>query len=232
MFPGSSPIALRDSPSSGAMPRATRDIMGGMRSGLSRRDVGPTTSAPPARPRLAPDEFAARYTEASHTLWCIAASVLGRRTGVADVLQEAALIALSKIDDFDPDTNFVAWMGRIVRNVASNHRRKHRRHAHSGHDPDHLQADNPGPQMTLSGRGDVPVDQEHFDDRLLNALNTLDETPRACLLLRTIRGMPYKEISLALGIPEGTAMSHVHRSRQALRLALSARPGAARSAEL
>ena len=48
-------------------------------------------------------------------------------------------------------------------------------------------------------------------------LNALEETPRICLLLRTLRNMPYKEIALALGIPEGTAMSHVHRARAAMR---------------
>jgi len=178
---------------------------------------------------LTPDDFAARYRDASHTLWCIAASVLGRRTGASDVLQEAALIALSKIDDFDPDTNFVAWMGRIVRNVAHNHRRKQQRHAHSGPNPDLLEAGAPAPPMTLSGRGDLPTDQDQFDDRLLHALNTLDETPRVCLLLRTIRNMPYKEISQALDIPEGTAMSHVHRARLALREALSAEPDSSRT---
>jgi DNA-directed RNA polymerase specialized sigma24 family protein len=37
------------------------------------------------------------------------------------------------------------------------------------------------------------------------------------LLLRTIEQMEYSEISKVLQIPEGTAMSHVHRARQHLR---------------
>jgi RNA polymerase sigma-70 factor (ECF subfamily) len=45
----------------------------------------------------------------------------------------------------------------------------------------------------------------------------LDEVARACLLLRTVHDMPYKQIAQVLEVPEGTAMSHVHRARQAMR---------------
>ena len=68
----------------------------------------------------------------------------------------------------------------------------------------------------------IRADQSEFDDRLLRALSMLEETARTCLLLRTLSDMPYREISQILEIPEGTAMSHVHRSRQVLRAALSA----------
>jgi RNA polymerase sigma-70 factor (ECF subfamily) len=65
-------------------------------------------------------------------------------------------------------------------------------------------------------------DQEHFDDAVMRALRQVDETPRACFLLRTLMRSSYREISELLGIPEGTAMSHVHRSRATLRQALEA----------
>ena len=50
----------------------------------------------------------------------------------------------------------------------------------------------------------------------------MEETARACLLLRTLQDMPYREIALALDIAEGTAMSHVHRARMAMRERLAA----------
>jgi RNA polymerase sigma-70 factor (ECF subfamily) len=48
------------------------------------------------------------------------------------------------------------------------------------------------------------------------ALETLEPTVRACLLLRVVAGMSYQQISGVLEIPEGTAMSHVFRARKAL----------------
>ena len=73
----------------------------------------------------------------------------------------------------------------------------------------------------ITGTGELAIDQKSFDDQVLAALHTLEDTARACLLLRTVEGMPYREISVALDIPEGTAMSHVHRSRQSMRRILS-----------
>ena len=51
---------------------------------------------------------------------------------------------------------------------------------------------------------------------MLGALGRLEETARACLLLRVVLDLPYQEISRSLGIPQGTAMSHVHRARRAM----------------
>ncbi|MHC4220081.1 MAG: RNA polymerase sigma factor, partial [Planctomycetota bacterium] len=58
--------------------------------------------------RLTPDAFADRFKECSRALWCIAAAIVGDADQAQDVLQEAALIALNKLDGFDPDTAFTA----------------------------------------------------------------------------------------------------------------------------
>ena len=186
---------------------------------------------------LSRTQFAEFFENSWRTLWCVAAAVLGRRDEVEDVLQESALIAIGKLADFDPQSNFTAWMAQIVRYTALNtaRRRARRRAVASIHDDLLEQAGSSkgrgnGSVSTLV-RGDLPVYQEAFDDRLLGALKSLGETPRACLLLRTVEEMSYREISEILGIPEGTAMSHVHRTRQALRERLAPIPGSDSGAE-
>jgi RNA polymerase sigma-70 factor (ECF subfamily) len=174
---------------------------------------------------LSPDGFAERFKGCSRALWGIAAAIVGDADQAEDVLQEAALIALNKLDGFDPDTAFVAWMGQIVRNVALNHVRRRARRRAVALSPDH-----PGRPvfgqgngaMPIDGRGEIAPDQRSFDDRVLEALQSLDETARACLLLRVVLDLPYREISLALGIRPGTAMSHVCRARRALGVQLAA----------
>jgi RNA polymerase sigma-70 factor (ECF subfamily) len=178
---------------------------------------------------LSPEEFSARLGEVSRSLWLIAAAVLGERADADDVLQEAAMIALRKIGEFDPSTNFSAWMGGIVRNVARNSARKRVRRQTAPADPRTIDQSRtaslePGATPAFDRRGQLPPDQAEFDDRVLHALNRLEETARACLLLRTLRDLPYREISALLGIPEGTAMSHVHRARHFLRQQLTAGP--------
>lgn len=174
--------------------------------------------------RLTADGFAARFQESSRALWCIAAAVVGDRTLADDVLQEAAMVALSKLEQFDAQTSFAAWMSQIVRYVGLNHRRSRQRARVRPVDPDSLSescAVDEGAPASIDHRGSIRLDQADFDDQVVAALQTLEETPRACLLLRTLLEMTYREIAQALSIPEGTAMSHVHRSRKAMRAALS-----------
>src|SRR5689334_7615515 len=158
------------------------------------------------------DAFARALEEHRALFLCLAASVLGARTGAEDVVQEAAIVGLSKLGGFEPGTCFTAWMGRIVRYLALNQARKTARSGERRHATD---------VERLSGRTSSSPIAIDFDDRLMRALASLSENARASLLLLTVLELDYREIARVLEIPEGTAMSHVHRSREALRRALS-----------
>jgi RNA polymerase sigma-70 factor (ECF subfamily) len=154
---------------------------------------------------LSREQFAERFRESSRALWCIAASVSRDRAGAEDAVQEAAVIALGKIEEFNPTTNFIAWMGQIVRFVAMNSARTSARRERilRQNASDDLQHDAAEQAWGLS-------------PAMSTALETLEPTVRACLLLRVVAEMSYQQISGVLEIPEGTAMSHVFRARKAL----------------
>jgi RNA polymerase sigma-70 factor (ECF subfamily) len=178
-------------------------------------EAGPT---PVADPR----EFAAQYRQAYSRLIVVAASVTGERHAAEDIVQEAAVIAFEKIQQFSPGSNFAAWMAEIVRRCALNYRRKTQQRRTYAADPAVLgqmnrdtAADEPWPIVRESGQ--LVADQTSFDDDLTGALAALSEEARACLLLRIVEKLSYAEIAALLNIPEGTAMSHVHRSKAALR---------------
>jgi len=173
--------------------------------------------------------FGERYTGCARLLWTLAAAELGDRSEVEDVMQEAAVIGLQKLDEFEPGTRFEAWMGRIVRYVAANHRRRGVRRRTHPTDPVVFDGDiapdghaRGGPTDPLGPRGELAAGAELFDDELTRALDVLKPTARACLLLRTVLELEYAEIAETLDIPVGTAVSHVHRARAALRRRLSA----------
>jgi RNA polymerase sigma-70 factor (ECF subfamily) len=174
-----------------------------------------------------PQVFAAHYREAYHRLTLVAAGVTGERHSAEDIVQEAAIIAFEKIDQFLPGSNFSAWMAEIVRRCALNHRRKVQQRRTYAADPTLLSQMNnasaaPGePWPIASDTGVLAANQASFDDELTAALATLSEEPRCCLLLRIVDKLSYAEISRVLHIPEGTAMSHVHRSKSQLRRVLS-----------
>ncbi len=184
--------------------------------------------------------FSAHFTGAFRILWLVAAGIVGNRTLADDVVQEAAIIGLNKFAAYQPGTNFTAWMLQIVRHVAQNTMRKERRHQGGilGGQPDRgvpvvgpagagpaARSNGDSGELVLGKRGELPANQREFDDQVLRALSEISPAARACLLLRSIEGLDYREISKLLGLPAGTAMSHVHRSRRFLRERLGGSAG-------
>jgi RNA polymerase sigma-70 factor (ECF subfamily) len=187
----------------------------------SQADAQPPAACTP----LTAGSFGSLFERCWQPLWCVAAAVVRDRAHADDVLQESAVIALGKLESFDPSSNFMAWMSQIVRFVGLNHVRKFKRRAPANIDPHTIESTMTSqsaiPATLMNGRGQLLAGHDSFDERVLAALDGLEETARACLLLRTLLDMPYREISLALDIPEGTAMSHVHRARASMRRRLS-----------
>jgi RNA polymerase sigma-70 factor, ECF subfamily len=189
---------------------------------MGREEASPGSSDAHSRSGEVPLDFAAQFNASFRVLWLIAIGIVSDASAAEDVVQEAALLALEKLDQFQPGTNFRAWMAQMVRFVALNHARKRQKHRAVALDDASGQRalssdDLPASALHLGVRGELPKDQAHFDDRVVTALNSVGEIPRSCLLLRTIEQLEYSEIARVLEIPEGTAMSHVHRTRQYLR---------------
>lgn len=223
---------MQDARTSGHGPGAAPAATGPMGVGLSvstgpaagSAQVGHTAS-------LSPAEFSARFSECWRVLWCAAAAVVHDRNLAQDIVQQAAVVGLENLTDFHPGTSFVAWMVRIVKNIALNEARRRVRHRTNPSDPADMDASpaafkpttTSAPASTIDDLGRIRPGQTEFDDAVMDALRQLDETARACLLMRVVLDMPYRNISLALDIPEGTAASHVHRARAMMRTHLRAR---------
>jgi len=197
---------------------------------------GPPQQAAPGDPEspaegaaLNHEQFAEQFANVSRRLWCVAVAILGDPHQAEDAVQEAAVIGIGKVEQYRPGTSFAAWMGQIVRYVALNQKRRHARQQTAPTDPANLgglpAADqaNPRSSAPISRHGTLRETQEAFDDQVVEALGRLEETARGCLLLRTVLDLSYKEIAELMDVPEGTAMSHVHRARRAMRRSLERR---------
>jgi RNA polymerase sigma-70 factor, ECF subfamily len=170
------------------------------------------------------ESFAAQLTDCYQRCWLIAAAVTGDRVEADDIVQEASIIALRRLADFTVGTNFSAWISQIVRLTALNHLKKSGRRSVVVTDPqaiDRAEGSNvasakDGP-IPVTEDGRLPEHQTDFDDEVLHALRGIGDVARACLLLRVVHQLSYEDIARTLQIPEGTAMSHVHRAKQSLR---------------
>ena len=176
------------------------------------------TSAHTGSVGVSREQFAELFRAQSPSLKVVAAAILGSTKDAEDVVQEAAAIALTKTRELAEVRSFPAWMTQIVRYVALNARRgdKRRRLLSTSITPRTETPLTPPERHGIDSRGTLDPGQASFDDRVVRALMGLSETSRACLLLRIVLDMPYKDIARVLSIAEGAAMTHVSRARAAL----------------
>jgi RNA polymerase sigma-70 factor (ECF subfamily) len=176
------------------------------------------------RGRSAPaetDSFESLWRAAQPRLRLIALAIVGNQTEAEDVLQDASITGLKKYQagEFSAGTSFDGWMGQITRFTALNALRK--RHGAPAALGDGV--------TRVSPRGSVPMGgvggNDMADGALSQAMAELPETQRLCLVLRIVGGLPYTTIAYIAEIPEGTAMSHVHRGQRTLRNLLGHQPG-------
>lgn len=189
-----------------------------------------TPAAGEPEQRISSEQFTELFCETYYRLWGLATALVGDRTEAEDLVQDSAMVALQKLEQFTPGSNFTAWMARIVRMHAANWKRKKATRRTSAADPVDLDQSQPAAltretSATLNDAmvGDTQKIQEDFDDVLLTCLHQIDELPRACLLLRVVHELAYDEIAAMLEIPTGTAMSHVHRSKKRMRDLMAAK---------
>lgn len=130
-----------------------------------------------------------------------------------DLVQETISKAFRAFDSFQSDTNFKAWIFRILRNTFLTSRAgiAASRTVFLEDHPDVMDtADaNPTPEENL-----IRLDNQAA---LYTALDRLQPPLREALLLCDVEEIKYKDIALILDVPIGTVMSRIARARRTLR---------------
>ena len=138
----------------------------------------------------------------------VAYRLLGHAEDSEDLVQEAFIAALQKIDTFDATRDFAPWFYRILVNRCLNARKARTRRAVS-----ELPVD------VASGLASPLVEAERSElrDQLRHALEKLPERQRSIVALFDIEGFSSPEIAAMLEITDGTVRWHLHQARRTLR---------------
>jgi RNA polymerase sigma-70 factor, ECF subfamily len=130
-----------------------------------------------------------------------------------DIVQEAFVQALVKLDSFRGASAFYTWLYRIAFNISAGWQRKRR---------PTVSIDRSDEQIGLdpADNGDGPVEQLQRQERcrqVRDALARLSDEHRTILVLREIEDCDYAAIAEILDVPVGTVRSRLHRARMELR---------------
>jgi len=158
------------------------------------------------------DAFSELARHSVDRMYAIARLILRDNARAEDATQEALVAAWRTIHSLrDPD-RFDAWLRRILLNECYREaRRERQRFRHEAHVESIEVASMPDLATDLANR-----------DQLARGFAHLKPDQRALIVMHYYLGLPMSETADALGIPEGTVKSRLHRTTEQLRASLEA----------
>jgi RNA polymerase sigma-70 factor (ECF subfamily) len=152
------------------------------------------------------------------SLYNFACWLTSNRDEAEDLVHETVAKALRGFGSFEPNTNFRAWIFRILRNTFLTSRTGLKA---SSTVP--LDDEEDGPTVAVTTDTPESILLGTLDEQAVRqAIGQLPVPYREVILLCEVEEMSYREIADALSIPIGTVMSRLSRARNSLREALSA----------
>lgn len=141
---------------------------------------------------------------------------LRNQSEAEDVVQDAFVLALTKLESFKGNSQFYTWLYRIAHNSAISKLRKKRPTTSL----DLGSGDESSPGFSVPDEGDRPgerLEKEEQIQALMEAMGRLSDEHRSILILREMESMDYEAIAGVLQLPVGTVRSRLHRARGCLR---------------
>lgn len=142
----------------------------------------------------------------------VAYRLLGQREDAEDLVQEAFLTVLEKIDTFQHGRSFGPWFYRILVNRGLNARKSRALRVMSVIPP----------ETAAPGRSPLSdAERAELRDGLAAAMAELPERQRTVVQLFDLEGFSSQEIAEILDLSDGTVRWHLHQARQRLRETLA-----------
>ncbi len=135
----------------------------------------------------------------------LASNILQDPNEAEDAAQETLITAVRKLDNYQPGTNFKAWLYTIAVNICRGYLRKRRVRKNLS--------------STLKGLFYLSDSTPSIEEQVLRgeakthlwqAVNMLNEKQRLPILLRYLHGLSNQEIAQVIGVHEGTVRSRLH----------------------
>jgi RNA polymerase sigma-70 factor (ECF subfamily) len=181
----------------GEMPALTTQLMGQVKAG----------------DESAFDQLVSAVTPRGNT---VAHTLVGSREDARELVQESLTKIYAARESYRSEDPFLPWFHRILRNTCISFLRKKgrvtTRSLSSAMDEDGADWEIEASDL----RPDQQAESADTSARVRAALDTLPLKHREILSLRHFEELSYSEISLHLGIPEGTVMSRLYHARHRL----------------
>ena len=156
-----------------------------------------------------PEAFRALFEKHKDMVFSVALRYSGDAAAAQDITQDIFLKLFSTIGGFRGESNFEAWLYRMVVNRCFDQKRKTRR----------LVSLLDGIIETRHTPGDSALDEvlrEEMSAHVQSVVESLPPEQRMVVVLRYTKGLSYDEIAAILGCSAGTIASRLNRAHKVL----------------
>lgn len=151
--------------------------------------------------------FHSEYIALADTLYRVAFYILESETEAEDAVQELYLKLWEGRGQLDEVSHPKAYSIRMLKNLCLDRLRRTQRLSF----PEQL------PQPLTGGTQDEDIDARRRLDKVLKAVKSLPERQRQVLLMRTVQGLSYEEISAQTGMNSLTLRVLLSQARKRLK---------------
>lgn len=151
------------------------------------------------------------YKAFSSFVYNVALRITRNSADAEEVTQDVFMKIYRNLKRFEFRSTFRTWVYRITMNTAINQYRKSKREEAG-------RVDYESARETLASE-DSPVEElieKDNENRVNSLLEVLSPQQKACLVLRELQGLSYREIAATLKVPLNTVRTRLMRARQAL----------------
>ncbi|MDR9367222.1 MAG: RNA polymerase sigma factor, partial [Balneolaceae bacterium] len=136
------------------------------------------------------------------------AYLAGSGVEAEDILQETFLKAYKNIDQFEGNANMYTWLYSIARNKCIDEFRKRKYESN--------RSSIPVEEYNIESDEFKSKDQQENTELLKEAISELPELLRSIVVMKSIDGLTYPEISDITGVNEQTLKNRMFRARKQL----------------
>jgi RNA polymerase sigma-70 factor, ECF subfamily len=132
-----------------------------------------------------------------------------------DLAQDTFISAYQKLSSFKGESKFSTWLIGIALNIVRNYSNRSEDMRYDKVSTDHIAErfdENDNPQKQLA--------KKNLRNSMQDALNQLPKDLREILIMVSMEGVSYEEVSKMLNLPVGTVKSKLFRAREQLRKTL------------
>jgi RNA polymerase sigma-70 factor (ECF subfamily) len=150
----------------------------------------------------------------------IAFRMVGNEQDAYDIVQEVFIKVFKSINKFKGDSAFSTWLYRITTNVCIDEIRKRKKAKLISLDaPLSIQGDEVKLEIpdNKAQESFEEAERKEVREEIIKAINELNESHKAIIILRDINGYSYDEIANILECSLGTVKSRINRARGALK---------------